>query len=187
MWMPEESQTDPVAAVAGNQIAGVVERFPQSTRTPGFLGMPGKESVTFRLKTEEGRVVNCCFEGTLRAQLGMGDAVVVRGLMSKGVLNVTTITGEGGAVLGQSGCFVATVVFGDPRAPEVEQLRLFRERVLRRSAPGRALINLYWRIGPVLAARLAGKPRWCAAVRRLALAPLARLVAATLNRRRTTL
>ena len=49
------------------------------------------------------------------------------------------------------GCFVATAAYGDRMHPDVVDLRLFRETVLRRSFPGRAFIAFYWRVGPVLA------------------------------------
>lgn len=52
---------------------------------------------------------------------------------------------------GGGGCFVATAAYGDASHPDVVDLRRFREAVLRRSAPGRAFIALYWRVGPVLA------------------------------------
>jgi hypothetical protein len=41
-------------------------------------------------------------------------------------------------------CFVATAVYGDAHAPQVEALRTFRDMVLKNSAPGRAFIELYY-------------------------------------------
>ena len=44
----------------------------------------------------------------------------------------------------QGGCFVATVVYGDPMAPEVELLRTFRDRVLLLHLPGRLFVRFYY-------------------------------------------
>jgi hypothetical protein len=48
-------------------------------------------------------------------------------------------------------CFVATATYQSEHAPEVEFLRVFRDRVLRRHGGGRAFIDLYYRVGPLLA------------------------------------
>lgn len=54
-------------------------------------------------------------------------------------------------------CFVATAVYGgaDPRT---NQLRRFRDRVLRRHRLGRLLVVLYYRASPAVAQWLQGKP-----------------------------
>jgi hypothetical protein len=41
-------------------------------------------------------------------------------------------------------CFVATVVYGNANAPQVQALRGFRDTVLMQSAPGRAFVNFYY-------------------------------------------
>ena len=56
---------------------------------------------------------------------------------------------EGGT--GSGACFVATAAWGDRLHPEVVWLRSWCDRVLVRSAPGRAFIRAYWWIGPRLA------------------------------------
>ena len=43
-----------------------------------------------------------------------------------------------------SGCFVATVVYGDRYAPEVQALRTFRDQVLAKHFLGRAFIRSYY-------------------------------------------
>jgi hypothetical protein len=48
------------------------------------------------------------------------------------------------------GCFIATAVYQSPIAPEVLVFRRYRDEVLRRSAPGRIGINLYYRLSPPL-------------------------------------
>jgi len=50
-------------------------------------------------------------------------------------------------------CFIATAVYGnDPYAPEVMLLRCYRDLVLRKSSFGRAIICLYYRLSPPIAA-----------------------------------
>lgn len=51
----------------------------------------------------------------------------------------------------KGGCFVATAVYGDAGAPEVELLREWRDRTLSRYVMGRAFIAAYYRRGPALA------------------------------------
>lgn len=79
-------------------------------------------------------------------------------------------------------CFVATVAFRDPQHPAVWMLRWYRDNVLRHSAFGRALVALYWRVGPGLAQGLAGHPG-CVLVLRGALHLLAWLIAFFAGRR----
>ena len=44
----------------------------------------------------------------------------------------------------ESSCFVATTVYGDINAPQVEALRGFRDDVLIQSKVGRAFVNFYY-------------------------------------------
>ena len=50
-------------------------------------------------------------------------------------------------VLHRSGCFVATVTYGDEDIVEVRFLRAFRDEVLCESVGGRILIWMYYRLG----------------------------------------
>lgn len=54
-------------------------------------------------------------------------------------------------VIYRSGCFVATVAYGDEDFIEVQFLRAFRDEVLAGLAGGRVLIWLYYRLGPYVA------------------------------------
>jgi len=62
------------------------------------------------------------------------------------------------AIAGIFDCFIANAVYGNPVAPDVMAFRLFRERVLRRTAAGRRLIDIYNAYGPGYAHWLRDKP-----------------------------
>jgi hypothetical protein len=71
-------------------------------------------------------------------------------------------------------CFVATAAWGTPMADEVGVLRRFRDRHLMTSAPGRALVDAYYAVGPTLAEAIRPHPALRAVVR-AALAPVVEL------------
>ncbi len=79
-----------------------------------------------------------------------------------------------------SGCFVAGAVYRNPDHPDVVALRAWRDRTLRPGTPGRRAmqlaVRLYRRLGPTAARAVAGHDRLRAAIRRIALAPIARRV-----------
>jgi hypothetical protein len=62
-------------------------------------------------------------------------------------------------------CFIATRVYGDVYASEVEILRDFRDEVLMESAPGRWFVDQYYTYSPAIADWMADKPRLQAVVR----------------------
>jgi hypothetical protein len=63
-------------------------------------------------------------------------------------------------------CFIATAAYGSADAPEVEQLRQFRDRRLLSNRAGTAFVRLYYRVSPPLAHLIARKPKLRTAVRR---------------------
>lgn len=78
-------------------------------------------------------------------------------------------------------CFVATASYGSADAPQVRVLRQYRDRVLRRSRPGRAFIRCYYRYGAYGARALRGRPVLKAAVR-AALTPAVKYAQRRLSR-----
>lgn len=73
-----------------------------------------------------------------------------------------------------SPCFVATAAYGSPLAAEIGALRRFRDRHLRNSAIGRALVSTYESVGPTLAGAIREHDGARAAVRAV-LAPIVAL------------
>lgn len=84
-------------------------------------------------------------------------------------------------IIGDSPCFVATAVYGDPFAPEVEALRRWRDRRLAPTAPGvylmRAVSSFYGHVGPPLARYVAPRSRLGRLMRRAVFDPWAAHVA----------
>jgi hypothetical protein len=78
--------------------------------------------------------------------------------------------GQGGREEGGF-CFVATAAWGSGIAPSVKQLQAFRDTQLMKSEGGRALVDLYYTVGPHAASKLAGNDSLRAVARGL-LAPL---------------
>jgi hypothetical protein len=63
-------------------------------------------------------------------------------------------------------CFIATAAYGDADAPEVRQLRRFRDERLMQNPVGAAFVRFYYRVSPPLARIIARRPRLRVAVRR---------------------
>jgi hypothetical protein len=88
-----------------------------------------------------------------------------------GPLAVAEVTTPARKFATVSPCFVATAAWGTPLAGEVGSLRRLRDRFLATTEPGRALVWLYYEIGPQLAGVIAPSEALRAAAR-AALSPL---------------
>lgn len=71
----------------------------------------------------------------------------------------------------QTDCFIATAAYGSPHAQEVDQLRSFRDTVLRESMLGTLFISVYYRTSPPIADWIGRSERRQKAVRRLIVGP----------------
>ena len=63
-------------------------------------------------------------------------------------------------------CFIATAAYGHADAPEVVQLRRFRDDVLMSNVFGRAFVATYYRVSPPFARLIARRPRLRVAVKK---------------------
>lgn len=60
---------------------------------------------------------------------------------------------------GSSGCYIATMAYGDYDHPQVMELRKFRDEFLNKSVLGRSFIRFYYKYSPLLVQRLKDKPK----------------------------
>ncbi len=188
MWMSEESSSG--FPMPGRiQLTGTIDYLERQPMTSSGIGGQPREVLLFRLKTSDGKIVNCRFDGTRSGPLDLGDDVQVSGWSFGGSIEVSSIIDRSSnTTIARSGfgfCFIATVAYGHPEAPEVEQLRAFRDEVLRRYVAGRAFIAVYARVGPWLARCIAPSPRLRAAIRRWILTPVCRFLPSASQRPKT--
>jgi hypothetical protein len=84
-------------------------------------------------------------------------------------------------------CFVATLLLADraQATPHLATLRDYRDLVMKRSPSGRYLVMSYYRMGPALC-RILVRHAWLQDPARAVVVALAKLVAASLDRRRNS-
>lgn len=75
-----------------------------------------------------------------------------------------------------SGCFIATAVYGDYDAQEVKTLRYFRDEFLLKSKVGSKFVEFYYKKSPALALYVERKHFLQQLIRILALEPLVRII-----------
>ena len=78
-----------------------------------------------------------------------------------GITDYTLTAGSvltGDKFLPQSGCFIATAAYGTAMAEEIQTLREFRDRYLMTNPLGRALVGLYYSVGPPIAEFMTDHP-----------------------------
>ena len=159
MWMPRTTNT---GLTGHSEISGKVIHVSTQPAQQGFLGGRSSPIITLRVETGPNQEVDCKFEGNLQCPLIHGDLVLVRGYIVRGVLNANYIqNSKSGAIIGQTKCFVATVVLEEPNAPELSILRNYRDTVLCKSLPGIYFIRIYSKYGPHLANYLHVHPVMC--------------------------
>lgn len=73
-------------------------------------------------------------------------------------INMITISGWNSSVNPQSsGCYIATLVYGNYHHPQVKILRKFRDNILLESSVGKVIVGTYYRYSPSLVDKLKGK------------------------------
>jgi hypothetical protein len=58
-----------------------------------------------------------------------------------------------------SGCYIATMAYGDYEHPQVLELRKFRDNILNKNLFGRWFIKIYYNYSPLLVEKLQDKPK----------------------------
>ncbi|RJP75439.1 MAG: hypothetical protein C4532_00415 [Candidatus Abyssobacteria bacterium SURF_17] len=102
----------------------------------------------------------------LRFQLTVSD---LEGNVATDSVRITitqdTSDGGGGGGGGGSSCFIATAAYGSGSSHDVMALRQFRDEYLLTNAPGRALVQVYYKHSPPAASFIASRPLLKTAVR----------------------
>lgn len=83
-------------------------------------------------------------------------------------------------LLDDKSCFIATAAFGSADAGDVRVLREFRNRFLLTNRPGKAFVDLYYRISPPIAEFIADR-EWLKAIVRNSLSPFVLIAQAALG------
>ena len=74
----------------------------------------------------------------------------------------------------KTGCFIATICYGDYEHPDVIILRHYRDRIKQANWIGNFVVNLYYLVSPGLAEALRGRYRITEAIRIIILKPIVR-------------
>lgn len=81
-----------------------------------------------------------------------------------------------------SGCFIATAVYGTPDSQEIEALRYFRDNFLVTMPTGKLFISLYYKFSPSIAELIKGSELAKKLVERILLKPVLWIIQRSINR-----
>lgn len=111
----------------------------------------GATALNLPADTAPGQLVTTTI-GDLAAQTHYYVAVrAVNDMNEHGPLAVAEVTTTKRTFAAVSPCFIATAAYGTALAPEIGVLRQLRDRYLASTAPGKALVKLYYTLGPYAA------------------------------------
>jgi hypothetical protein len=136
------------------------------------ITMPGRVLLFHELV---GHALHIC-NGTFNASDPEGQAIADENVLRTQLGEPQRTTHEGGCGGGSNGCFVASAAFGSALAPEVDELRAFRDTVVRATPWGEAFFDEWWRyyydFSPDLAAQVGADPRFAELVRAVHITPM---------------
>jgi len=149
--------------ISGNYsiTANFVKQYDLTTSSVegGSVTTPGEGTFTY----DQGTVVNLVAEAEegYRFTSWTGDVDTIGDIEDAEI----TITLEGNyhiianfEVTAVCGCFIATAAYGTPMAEEIQILREFRDEYLLTSPLGQALVDLYYKVSPPMAAFITEHP-----------------------------
>lgn len=156
-----DSLPQPVAVMALYEY--VLSFYRSNYRSDGMSSLRRADMTVAAQAAEDGRRLLAKLPPEVRGELGsivgriFDDALKEAGRSSA--------TSAAAPAAKQSGCFIATAVFGSYDADEVRALREFRDRVLLRSALGARLTGIYYEVSPALVPHIRNRPMVRASLR----------------------
>ena len=131
--------------------SGILRGATARTRTLIAAGDFSRNKHLF--ESEKHKVTKCYQLIRVFSEMGMEDDAVIATV--KEVRNI--IYNLHTKLNRKSGCYIATVVYGNPNAEEVIEFKKYRDEVLEKSYLGKIIIYLYYHVSPVIGRYLQGK------------------------------